>query len=375
MVKKIVWSLSIVCFALSTLLSLVGIISAIEYYFHVSIYYASFYASIFAGALGVSSLITPAVFSRFEKKKLLIAMLIITGICNLLQIFVVDYYIAIIFRVIPAIIYPIVVSAALTIVGKISPNDTNKVVLGISAGSILGLSITTYLGLEMGYQTAMLWYFLIDLVAIVLTVLFIPTFEGNKEPVVLQISHAKSKVFLYSIIFVFFLEVGVSITYNYIPTYLSQVTHMDSEMLFITLLLMGLISMVGTTLIGYLINKDGNKTILIYPITFAIVMFVVGSFAKIPFLEFCILMIFSLFDGSVYSVAQYWVTSSVREAPEFANGIFLLLCNVSIFIGTMIGGFIIDQIDILYIFYGSIIMILISSAFALIRIKKYPNCI
>ncbi len=69
MVKKTVWSLSAVCFAMSTLLSLVGIISVIQLYFHVSIYFASLYASIFAGSLGISSLITPAVFSRFEKKE------------------------------------------------------------------------------------------------------------------------------------------------------------------------------------------------------------------------------------------------------------------------------------------------------------------
>ena len=373
MVRKVVWSLSAVCFAMSTLVSLVGIIPVIQLYFNVSIYYASLYASIFTGTLGISSLITPAFFSRFEKKKLIISALIITAICNLFQLVIHDYYIDIIFRIIPAIIYPIVVSAALTIIGKISPNDTNRVVLGISAGSILGLSIISYLGITKGFQMAILWYCLIDIVALILTVLFIPNFEGNKEPVAIQISHAKSKLFLYSILFVFFLEVGVSITYNYIPTYLDQVTHMEPEMLFLTLLLMGLISMVGTSLIGHLINKDGNKTLLFYPIAFAAVMFVVGSFVKIPILEFCILMIFSLFDGSVYSVSQYWVTSSVRQAPEFANGIFLFMCNISIFIGTMLGGVIIDQINILYIFYGSIIMILLSVIFVMIRIREYPN--
>lgn len=224
---------------------------------------------------------------------------------------------ALIFRVIPAILYPIVVSSALTIVGKISPNDTNKVVLGISAGSIVGLSVTSFLGLSYGFQIAMLWYCLIDLISLALTFLFIPKFEGNKEPVILQITHAKSKLFLISILYVFCMVVGISITYNYIPTYLNQVTHMDAQMLFITLLMMGLLSMVGTTLFGYLINKNGNRTVLFYPIGFTLIMFLVGSFAQLPFQEFCILMVFAIFDGSAYTVAQYWVTSSVRDAPEF----------------------------------------------------------
>lgn len=373
MVKKTVWSLSVVCFAMSTLLSLVGLISVIQLYFNVSIYYASLYASIFAGALGFSSLITPALFSRFEKKKLIMVILIITALCNFIQFFISNYYIALVFRVIPAILYPIVVSSALTIVGKISPNDTNKVVLGISAGSIVGLSVTSFLGLSYGFQIAMLWYCLIDLISLALTFLFIPKFEGNKEPVVLQISHAKSKLFLISILYVFCMVMGISITYNYIPTYLNQVTHMDAQMLFITLLMMGLLSMVGTTLFGYLINKNGNRTVLFYPIGFTLIMFLVGSFAQLPFHEFCILMVFAIFDGSAYTVAQYWVTSSVRGAPEFANGIFLLMTNLGIFLGTMLGGVIIDVIDILYIFYGSMIFMLLAIPFVLIRIKYFPK--
>ena len=102
-------------------------------------------------------------------------------------------------------------------------------------------------------------------------------------------------------------------------------------------------------------------------------MFVLGIFVRMPFMEFCVLMVFSIFDGSAYTVSQYWVTSSVPESPEFANGIFLLMCNTSIFIGTMIGGMIIDQIDITYIFIGSVIMMILAIPFVLIRIKKHPK--
>ena len=373
MSRKIVWSLASVCFAMSTLLSLVGLISVIQIYFNVSIYYASLYASIFAGTLGVSSLFTPAVFSRFEKKKLMLSILLITAVCNLIDIFVGNYNISLIFRIIPAFFYPIAVSSALTIIGEISPKDTNKVVLGISAGSILGLSITSYLGLTYGFQSAMLWYGAINVMAFILTFLFVPNFEGNKEPVVLQISHAKSRLFLFSILFVFFMVVGISITYNYIPTYLSQVTKMNAEFLFMTLLLMGLISMVGTTICGYCIHKNGDLTILLYPIGFTIILFVLGTVVRIPFMEFCVLMVFSIFDGSAYTISQYWVTSSVPQSPEFANGIFLLMCNLSIFIGTMIGGAIIDVIDMTYIFIGSMIMMILAIPFVIIRIKAYPK--
>ncbi|WP_407374752.1 MFS transporter [Methanobrevibacter sp.] len=373
MVNKTVWSLACVCFSLSTLLSLVGIISVIEIYYNVSIYYASLYASIFAGTLGFSSLVTPALFSRFEKKKMIIIILCITILCNIVQMFISNYFVGLAFRMIPAFVYPIAVSAALTIVGEIKPNDTNKVVLGVSSGSILGLSITTYLGLNYGFQMTMLWYVLINVLSVVLTLLFIPEFEGNKEPVILQMSHAKSKLFLLSILFVLFMVIGISITYNYIPLYLSQVTDINGEMLFVTLFLMGLISMFGTVFYGYLLQKNTKISIIFYPIGFVAVLFAMGLFVRLPFFEFMVLMIFSIFDGAANTVAQYWVTSSVRQSPEFANGIYLLMCNFSIFLGTMIGGAIIDIISIVFIFIGSMIAMLLAVPFVLTRIKYYPN--
>lgn len=302
-------------------------------------------------------------------------ILLITALCNLIELFVTDYFIGLVFRIIPAFLYPIAVSSALTIVGKTDANDTNKAVFGISAGSILGLSITSYLGFNFGYQITMLWFVLINVLALVLTFMFVPNFEGNKEPVLLQISHAKSKLFLFSILYIFFMVVGISITYNYIPTFLSEVTRIDGEMLFVTLFLMGLSSMFGTTLSGYLLQKNANWTVLFYPIGFSITILILGTFINYPFTELIVLLVFGIFDGSACTVSQYWVTSSLRESPEFANGIFLLLCNLGIFIGTMIGGMIINEIHIVYIFFGSVIMMILSIPFVLIRIKTYPDAV
>ena len=369
MINKTVWSLSCVCFAMSTLLSLVGIISVIQIYFNVSIYYATLYASIFSGVLGFSSLFMPVIFSRFEKKKLILTILSITLICNVSQIFITTYNIGLIFRIIPAILHPIAVSSALTIIGKINPENTNRVVLGLSSGSILGLSITSYLGFNLGYNFAMLWFILVDIIALILVILFVPTFEGNKEPIHMQISHAKSKLFLFSILYTFFVVVGINITYSFIPKFLSEVTNVRGEFLFVTLFLMGLGSLFGTTFSGYLIHRNSKRTVFFYPLIFVIIMFVLGLFVKVPIFALIILIFFGIFDGSSYTIVQYWVTSSIRKSPEFGNGIFLLMFNISLFSAAMIGGMIIGIYSISYIFIGSIIMLLLSIPFVILRIK------
>ena len=373
MVNKTVWSLTCVCFAMSSLLSIVGIISVIQIYFDVSIYYATLYGSIFSGVLGFSSLFLPVIFSKYEKKKLILTILSLTLVCNIIQVFVTDYFIGLAFRIIPAIMHPIAVSSALTIVGKIDPEYTNRVVLGLSSGSILGLSITSYLGFNHGYASAMLWITLVDIIAIILVYLYVPEFEGNKEPVAMQISHAKSRTFLFSIIYTFCVVVGINITYTFIPKFLSEVTNVNGETLFISLFLMGLASLFGTTYSGHLINRNAKLTVLLYPLAFIIIMFVLGLFIKVPVFILIILIFFGMFDGSSYTIVQYWVTSSIREALEFGNGIFLLMFNVSLFTAGMIGSMIIGVYGITYIFIGSIVMLLLSAPFVILRIKTGPD--
>ena len=367
--NKTVWSLSCVCFAMSTLLSLVGIISIIQIYYNVSIYFATLYASIFSGVLGFSSLFMPVIFSKFEKKKLILTILIITMICNLIQITVSNYYVGLVLRIIPAVLHPIAVSSALTIVGEIDPNNTNKVVLGLSSGSILGLSITSYLGFNYGYASAMLWIVFVDIIAFVLALLYVPTFEGNKEPMAVQFSYAKSKVFLLSLVYVFCVVVGINITYSFIPKFLSEITQIDGEFLFVTLFMMGLASLFGTTMSGYLLQRNSKLTVFLYPIGFIVIMFVLGLFVKVPIFALLILIFFGMFDGSSYTIAQYWVTSSIRESPEFANGIFLLMFNISMFTAAMIGGMIVGVLSISYIFVGSIIMLLLAIPFFLLETR------
>lgn len=74
-----------------------------------------------------------------------------------------NYYIDLVFRIIPAFLYPIAISSALTIVAKISPQETNKVLLGVSTGNILGFSITSYLGFTYGYNFAILWFCIVNI--------------------------------------------------------------------------------------------------------------------------------------------------------------------------------------------------------------------
>ena len=208
---------------------------------------------------------------------------------------------------IPAVLHPIAASSSLTIISKLDPDKTNRVVLGLSSGSILGLSITSYLGFNYGYNFVMFWFILVDIIALILVLLFVPTFEGNKEPISMQISHAKSKLFLFSILYTFFVIVGINITYSCIPKFLSEVPNVNGEFLFFILFLMGIASLFGTTFSGYLIHRNSKRTVFFYPFLFIAIMFILGLFVKVPIFALIILIFFGIFDESSYTIVQYFI--------------------------------------------------------------------
>ena len=70
------------------------------------------------------------------------------------------------------------VTIGITIIGESNPDHVSRVVLGVSAGSILGLSISTQIGVTYGYPFVNAWIFLINVEALIGIYLLFPKMDG-----------------------------------------------------------------------------------------------------------------------------------------------------------------------------------------------------
>jgi predicted MFS family arabinose efflux permease len=63
------------------------------------------------------------------------------------------------------------------------------------------------------------------------------------------------------------------------------------------------------------------------------------------------MVLIMIFFGIMFSIQnninQYWITSALPEAPEFAYGLFVSASNWGISIGTAIGGLLISDFGVL----------------------------
>lgn len=373
MSKKVTISLFLMAFSLSTFLSIAGIIPMISQYFSVPITMASLFVALFALILSVTGLFLPSYFSRYERKRFFIISLSVFILSSFLQIFIDNFYLALVIRLIPAFFYSSAISIALTVMGELEPDNVNRIVLGVSAGSILGLSISTQIGVTFGYPFVNAWLFLINVLALAGIWLLFPEMEGHQSNPIENFSFAKEKRFLVSLLFTIFIGVAISMIYNYFSTVLAVLTKVPVDSISTFLFANGIAAVFGTSLFGYFINKRNNLPIVIYPIVFAVVVIFLGLGIEVPGYTFVLLIIFGLLDGSMHTISQYWLSSSIREAPEFANGAYLFINNMNRAVGIFIGGIFVDAGSGLLLIITSVTCFILACPTAIYRIRKFPN--
>ena len=367
--KLLLYILTISALGINTPLSIVGMISQISQYFNTTIAISGLYVSSFTFTIAICGLFIPIFFSKYERKRTFVFILLIFAVSNAIIIFTKSILIASFFRILSAIFYPAFISIALTVCEEIAPEGEKqdyitKILLGISVGSIVGLPITTALGTVFGYQIAMSWIFAINLLTLILIIAFLPKIDGRPKSYELPFSSLRSREFIISSIAIIMMPIGASIVYNYIPYFLQTVSHIYTYKLSIFLFVYGLFSIFGTWLGGKLIVIKDKEALIIFQLVCASVFGLLYLLADYLIPVLILILTFGILDGMGYNLIQYIEASVLSESPELANGVFLSILNGGIAMGTAIGGFLVDGFGVMSIFISGMLFLL--AAFALL---------
>lgn len=363
--KLLLYILMLSTLGINTPLSIIGIISQISEYFNTSIAISGLYVSSFTFTIAISGLFIPLLFSKMDRKKTFVSILAVFALSNIVIIFTKSIYIASVFRILSAVVYPAFISIALTVCEEIAPEDQKqdyitKILLGISVGSIVGLPITTALGTIFSYQVAMSWIFAINFLTLILILIFFPSMPGKSKSYEMPLSSVKSKEFILATTGIIMMPIGASIVYNYIPYFLQTVSHIYTYKLSIFLFIYGVVSIFGTWLGGKLIYKKDKSTLIIFQLVCASVF--LGLYLSADYLipVLALILIFGILDGMGYNLIQYIETSVLPDSPELANGVFLSVLNGGIALGIAIGGFLVDGLGVMSIFIFGIIFLILA---------------
>ncbi|MER2171941.1 MAG: MFS transporter, partial [Psychrobacillus psychrodurans] len=170
----------------------------------------------------------------------------------------------------------------------------------------------------------------------------------------------KKPVVLLAIATVIFIGSATASVNSFIAEYLETVTNISGTTLTITLLVLGLASLVGNLAGGNLLTKNAIKTATFFPFVLGfvhILSFVTGKSIGPMMIT---IVLWGIFFAISNNVSQYWITSAAPEAPDFANGLFLSGSNLGVTIGTSVGGIFISGMGSQYIVLGGLLFLILS---------------
>lgn len=363
---------------LSTEMGVVGILPQIAEYFNVNITQAGLFVSLFALTIAICGIFMPLVFSKFDRKKSFILVLTIFTIFSTIGAFVTDFNIALICRIIPAIFHPIYCGLALTVAAEIvepekAQDAVSKVIMGVSAGMIVGVPITTFVATNFGYQYAMIWFSIVTFIALIATIIFFPSLPGKEQTYGDQVSVAKTGIFIISTLGVIFLNAGMYTSYSYISEFLNAITNIFGSELSLVLFIYGIASIAGNWIGAKLLNSNVNRTVLSFPIIFSILLLGVFTFGFMKIPTIILIAVWGLLAGIGNDISQYWMVSAAPQAPEFANGIFLSMGNVGVTIGTTIAGAVVLSMGVQYVMLAAIAVLILDLILLFIRTNRYTT--
>lgn len=362
---------------LNTEMGVIGILPSIADHFQVSVSKAGMLVSLFALAVAVSGPTMPLLFSGINRKKVMLLVLGVFVLGNIVSIFTSNFTILLIARIIPAFFHPIYCSLAFSVAAasvskEEAPKAVSKVFIGVSAGIVIGVPVSSLIASAVSLQMAMVFFALVNALAFIATLLFVPSMPvEEKLSYGAQLSVLKKSITWLSVVTVILLNSAVFGVYSYLADYLKTVTNMPSYSISLILFIYGGANIIGNIVAGNLLTKNANKSVIFYPFVLGavyIILFFTGQFS-IPMA--IITLIWGILAGIGGNIAQYWIMSAAPETPDFANGLFLTSANLGTTFGAALGGLFISEIGTQYVVLVGILSLILSLLTILLRNYMY----
>ena len=165
---------------INTEMGVVGMIPTIAETFGVSVPEAGWTVTIFAIIIALCGPVTPMLFSRFNRKAVMLLALGVFVATTAASAFVENFSALLILRAIPAFLHPVYVSMAFTVAAASVPKNEGpkavaRIFIGVSAGMVLGVPAASFIASEFSYSAAMAFFSAVNALVLLLTLIFVPS--------------------------------------------------------------------------------------------------------------------------------------------------------------------------------------------------------
>lgn len=336
-------------FGLYTLeLGVVGILPMIVERFGVSVAQAGLLMSLFALIVALCGPFLVLVFSRFDRKNVLLGALMCFSLCSVLSAYAPNYSTVMALRVVPAMLHPVFFSAAFAAAISLYPKErathaTTVAFIGTTLGLVFGVPITAWVAGRFSYEAAILFCAVATLLAGLGLLLKLPRQVSLPESFASQLSILRSPAVWLAIIATMLIFTSKFAVYSYAAEYLKSETGLNTDVISLMLVIFGVGGVLGNLLAGRALAGHLVKTVVLFPILLSVAYLVLYSVGHASVGSMAVIV---LLWGAIHTsgmvISQMWLTDAAPRAHSFATSLYVSAANGGIALGSWMGGVFID---------------------------------
>lgn len=320
----------------------------------------------------VTSLLISPVSKSINRKIIIVGFSILLMISNLIVMSATNYFIMLIGRGILGICVGGFWSMASAVALQLAPTKDLARALGIiyagvSVATIISLPISSYLGDLLGWRDIFFIVALLGLVALVSQVLTLPCLiaQANNN-FKCMISLLKSPWVLGGIIAIILSYSGYHLFFSYLRPYLQIDLKLIPSTLTLTLLIFSVANCLGTYLAGYLLSRFFKSVMISVHLTLSSTAIMLFLCEKEVIEDIVLTITWGFLFGFIPVGWSMWISKTLPDKAELMGGLSVASIQFSIGMAAALGGFLLNNGGINYIFIMASSILLLAIFFIII---------
>ncbi|TDV72187.1 MFS transporter [Pseudomonas sp. LP_7_YM] len=359
---------------LTTEFVIVGLLPAIARDLTISVSQAGLLVTLFAFTVACFGPFLTAYFSRFERKRLFISVLIMFGVANAIAAMAPNIWVMAFARLIPALGLPVFWAlASETAVDIVGPNHAGRAIakigFGIVCASVFGIPVGTLISDGYGWRSAFVILSVVAFAKALLLFIYLPkSMHKDQASFSSQFRLLRSPVMQGHVLLSVLVFSGMFTAYTYLADMLERLAGFNGTVVGWCLMGFGAVGLLGNSLGGRLVDRHP----LIASLTFCTFMIggllmVVPSMQSWPALALA-LAVWGVAQAALFLVSHVRLMKTAPQAPAFAASLNIAGGNLGIGIGAIVGGRVIDHLGLSNLGFAAAAIILLSVLLALLLI-------
>ncbi|RFU49184.1 MFS transporter [Paraburkholderia sp. DHOC27] len=243
-------------------------------------------------------------------------------------------------------------SVSITAASRLVPADkVNKasslVFAGISIASVVSIPAASYIAAHYNWRIAFMAASALAIVVFAVQVFALPRIDMQKGVTARDfLALLKSKKVVAIYLAIIFIVSGQFCGYTFVSPYLEQLAGFDANTISAVLLGYGVLAVVGNFVAGELAGRDLHKTVYANVVLFLGSLIAIAAFPHHFVIAIVSLLCWALSWGMAPVGTQLWLYNSTQHAPEAAQSMNTSVFQLSITLGSLIGGVVVDHVNL-----------------------------